>query len=203
TPSKPTYAASYRFKLDDTYIWIKEKGKRLFEDRESSVIMGTITPVHAQYFRKSNIAVLDQIKDENYLLPDLKQLIKNGRPFQLAIINLKNVPKINSEHGRDVGNMLMAQYITRLKQSFITESSDIYRLSGLEFAFTITDPRKMASLHNGVRSQENYLNMTMEYGSITAELEVFIGVAQMYDDAVNAQDLYQNAALALKTAQLP
>src|SRR5690606_26936823 len=203
TPTKPAYAISYRFKVEDNYIWVKEKGKRLFEDRESATIMGIISPIHASYYRKTNLEILDQIKDENYLLPDLKQLIKNGRPFQLAIINLKNIPKINEAHGRDVGNMLMAQYITRLKQSFVTESSDLYRLSALEFAFTITDARKMASLHNGIRAEDSYLNMAMEYGSITAELEVFIGIAQMYDDAVNAQDLYQNAARALKTAQLP
>src|SRR5690606_16139594 len=150
TPNKPAYAISYRFKVDDNYIWVKENGKRLFEDRYSSTFMGIISPIYAAYYRKTKLEILDKIKDENYLLPDLKQLIKNGRPFQLAIINLKNIPKINEAHGRDVGNMLMAQYITRLKQSFVTESSDIYRLSGLEFAFTITDARKMASLHNGI-----------------------------------------------------
>lgn len=203
TPNKQSYATSYRLLIDGSYVWVKEKGKRLFEDRKHAVIMGTITPIHAAHFRKSNIEILDNIKDENYLLADIKQLIKNGRPFQLAIINLKNIPKINELHGREVGNMLMGQYITRLKQSFVTESSDLYRLSGLEFALTITDARKMASLQNGLRAEENHLNMVMEYGSITAELEVFIGVAQMYDDAVNAQDLYQNASLALKTAQLP
>lgn len=203
TPNKPSYSLSYRLMIDGQYIWIKEKGKRLFEDQKTSVIMGIMTPLHSAHFRKTHIEILDTIKDENYLLPDLKQLIKNGRPFQLAVINLKNIPKINELHGREVGNMLMAQYISRLKTSFLTESSDIYRLSGLEFAMTITDARKMASLSQGIRAQENYLNMSIEYGAITAELEVFIGIAQMYDDAINAQDLYQNAATALKTAQLP
>lgn len=203
TPSKQSYAVSYRLMVDGQYIWVKEKGKRLFEDKKNAVIMGILTPTQTAHFRKSNLEILDQIKDENYLMPDLKNLIKNGRPFQLAIINLRNIPKVNELHGREVGNMLMAQYITRLKQSFVTESSDIYRLSGLEFALTITDARKMASLQNGLRAEENHLNMTIEYGSITAELEVFVGVAQMYDDAVNALDLYQNAALALKTSQLP
>ena len=65
----------------------------------------------------------------------LKALIKTTRPFQLAIINLKNIPKINELHGRDVGNMLMGQYINRLKQTFVTESADLYRLSGLEVCF--------------------------------------------------------------------
>ncbi|WP_025724938.1 sensor domain-containing diguanylate cyclase [Acholeplasma granularum] len=203
TPNKPSYSVSYRLHTDNQIIWIKEKGKRLFEDKQSAVIMGIMTPIHSQHFRKTGIEVLDSLKDENYILPDLKALIQSGRPFQLAIINLKNIPKINETHGREIGNMIMGQYIATLKQTFITESSDIYRLSGLEFVITITDQRKMASLYKGIKAEENHLNMTVDYGSITAELEVFIGIATMYDDAVNAQDLYQNAYQALKTAQLP
>ncbi|VEU83078.1 GGDEF domain-containing protein [Acholeplasma hippikon] len=203
TPNKQIYVVSYRLNVNGQQMWVKEKGKRLFEDKKNAVIMGIISPVNTSHFRKSGIEVLDTIKDENHLLPDLKSLIKNGRPFQLAILKLSNIPQINEMHGREVGNMLMAQYIAKVKQSFVTESSDLYRLSGLEFALTITDARKMASLYNGIRAEDNHLNMVMEYGAITAEVETFIGVAQMYDDAVNAQDLYQNAMRALKTAQLP
>lgn len=203
TPNKASYSVSYRLLVDGQSMWVKEKGKRLFEDKQNAVIMGIMTPMHSKHFRKTGIEILDTIKDENYILPDLKALIKTTRPFQLAIINLKNIPKINEMYGREVGNMLMGQYISKLKQTFVTESSDLYRLSGLEFVLTITDQRKMASLYKGIKAEENHLNMTIEYGSITAELEVFVGVAQMYDDAVNAQDLFQNASLALKTAQLP
>lgn len=203
TPNKASYVVTYRLLVDGQPVWIKEKGKRLFEDKQNAVIMGIMTPMHSKHFRKTGVEVLDSLKDENYILPDLKALIKTKRPFQLAIINLKNIPKINEMYGRGIGNMLMGQYILRLKQTFVTESSDLYRISGLEFALTITDQRKMASLHKGIKAEENHLNMTIEYGSITAELEVFVGVAQMYDDAVNAQDLFQNASLALKTAQLP
>lgn len=203
TPTKQIYVISYRLIINGQQVWVKEKGKRLFEDKKNAVIMGIINPINTAHFRKSGIEILDDIKDENHLLPDLKALIKNGRPFQLAIINLRNIPQINENYGREVGNMLMAQYISKVKQSFVTESSDLYRLSGLEFALTITDARKMASLFNGIRAEENHLNMVMEYGAITAEVEAYIGIAQMYDDAVNAQDLYQNAMRALKTAQLP
>ena len=38
--------------------------------------------------------------------------------------------------------MLMAEYIKKMRMSFVTESGDIFRLSGIEFAVTITDPRK-------------------------------------------------------------
>ena len=60
----------------------------------------------------------------------------------------------------------------------------------------------MTSLYKGIKAEENHLNMTIEYGSITAELEVFVGVAQMYEDAVNAQDLFQNASLGIKNCTI-
>lgn len=203
TQTKDTYKTSYRLLVDGQYIWVKEKGKRLFEDKSSSVIMGLISPMQQRHFRKTNIDVLDNIKDENYLIPDIQTLIKSKRPFQLAIFSLKNIPQINEEHGRSVGNMVMAQYVAKMKESFISESSDIYRLSGLDFAFTITDQRKMSILHSGIKSNEDYLNMNLQYGSLSVDLEVKIGIAQMYDDAINAEDLYQNAMLALKTANHP
>ncbi len=203
TMAKDSYQTSYRLMIRGNYVWMKEKGKRLFEDKNSAVIMGIITPMYAGHFRKSNIDVLDEIKDENYLSVDLKNLIKTQRPFQLAILRLANVPQINEKHGRDIGNMVMGHYINKIKQSFITESSDIYRLSGLEFALTITDPRKMGALKNGLRAEENHLNLSIEYGAIQVELEVFIGIAEMHTDAVNAMELYQNSMRALKTALNP
>lgn len=203
TVNKDAYATNYRIMIDGNYIWVKEKGKRLFEDKHSAVIMGIITPLSATSFRKTNIEILDNIKDENHLSVDLKNLIKTQRPFQLAIIKLANIPNINEKHGREIGNMVMGHYISKIKQSFVTESSDIYRLSGLEFALTITDPRKMGALKNGLKSDENYLNLSIEYGAIHVELEVFIGIAEMHTDAVNAMELYQNANRALKTAMNP
>src|SRR5690606_1452039 len=120
-----------------------------------------------------------------------------------AILKLANIPQINEKHGREIGNMVMGHYINKIKQSFITESSDIYRISGLEFALTLTDPRKMGALKNGLRAEENHLNLSIEYGAIQVELEVFIGIAEMYTDAVNAMELYQNTMRALKTAMNP
>ena len=142
TPNKASYSVSYRLLVDGQSMWVKEKGKRLFEDKQNAVIMGIMTPMHSKHFRKTGIEILDTIKDENYILPDLKALIKTTRPFQLAIINLKNIPKINEMYGREVGNMLMGQYISKLKQTFVTESSDLYRLSGLEFVLTNYRPKK-------------------------------------------------------------
>ncbi|MFA5691993.1 MAG: diguanylate cyclase [Acholeplasmataceae bacterium] len=196
TPGKSDYEVSYRLNLNDE-IWVSEKGKRLFDDRKHRIIMGTIKPIKTNHFRKTGVDILDEIKDEEYLIPYLNSLIKKERPFQLAIIKLNNIPEINEKFGRQIGNMAIGHYLTRISQTFLTESSDIFRLSGLEFAFTLTDQRKMALIKDGIMSKENYLNILLERGAIKFEVKAYIGIASMYSEAINANDLYQNTKIAL------
>ena len=201
--NKANYTASYRINLNGRLIWIKEKGKRLFEDVNSNTIMGIMTPMLGTHFRKTGLNSLDEIKDEHQLVADLNELIKRDRPFQLAVISLKNVPQINLENGREVGNMIMASYIEKIRSAFVSESSDIYRISGLEFAFTITDQRKMTTLKQAIQSEDNLFGLNMSYGAMDVNLEVSIGIANMYEDAKDAAGLYQASSSALKRAMQP
>jgi GGDEF domain-containing protein len=99
--------------------------------------------------------------------------------------------------------MLMAEYIKKLRTTFVSESGDIFRVSGIEFAVTITDPRKMDVLAQGIKSNKTFLNLVMQYGSISAELEVFAGIAVGGSDAHDEHKLYQASLQALKIAENP
>ncbi|TVP84872.1 MAG: diguanylate cyclase [Acholeplasmataceae bacterium] len=203
TINKKQYTTSYRVLVDGQYVWFKEKGKRLFEDQNAAVIMGTLNPVKTRHFKASNIDELDNLKDQNDLMVTMNQLFKNNKYFQLKVIHLKNMPKINELHGREVGNMLMAEYIRKLRATFVTEKGDIFRIGGIEFAVLVTDPRKMEVLANGIKSNKTFLNLKMQYGSISVELEVFAGIAIGGNDAHDEHKLYQAAAQALKIAENP
>ncbi len=201
--NKKQYSTSYRVKVNGRYLWFREKGKRLFEDHNSAVIMGTLNPMKTKHYLASNIDELDLLKDQNDMLVSMNQLFKDNRYFQLVVIRLKNMPKINETHGREVGNMLMAEYIKKLRTTFVTESGNIFRVSGIEFAITITDPRKMDVLANGIKSNPTFLNLAMQYGSLSAELEVFAGIAVGGSDANDEHKLYTSATQALKMAENP
>jgi GGDEF domain-containing protein len=201
--NKKQYSTSYRIMVNNRYMWFKEKGIRLFEDQHSAVIMGTLNPMKTKHYLASNIDELDKLKDHNEMMVSMNKLFKDNRYFQLVLIRLKNMPKINETHGREVGNMLMAEYIKKLRTTFVTESGDIFRVSGIEFAITITDPRKMDVLANGIKSNKTFLNLTMQYGSISAELEVFAGIAIGGSDAHDEHQLYQASLQALKIAENP
>jgi diguanylate cyclase (GGDEF)-like protein len=203
TAAKANYTITYRINLNGKEVWVKEKGKRLFEDSDSQSIIGVISVSSTTNFSKTNLAEIDNTQDEDHLLTDLNNLIKTGRIFQFAIINLYNVVEINQKYGRKVGNMIMNQYIAQLRQTLMSESSQIYRLSGLEFAFTITDERKMGTLRQFINTNTQFFNLTMTYGSLEVELKAKIGISTLSEDAHNANELYQNAYRALKTVMLP
>jgi len=203
TPNKTTYSASYRILVKGRYVWFKEKGKRLFEDNVGSIIMGTLNPIHNRHYMASNIEELDGIKEQHDLLVSMNKLFKNSRYFQLMLIELKNIPKVNDNHGREVGNMMMAEYIKKLKMSFVSESGDIFRVSGLVFAVTITDPRKMEVITSGVKTNPTFLNLSMQYGSLTVDLEVFAGIAVGGSDAHEEHELLDASRRALKMALNP
>ena len=203
TINKKQYSTSYRVMVNGRYTWFKEKGKRLFEDTHSAVIMGTMNPMKTKHFLSSNIDELDRLKDDHELMVSMNKLFRDNRYFHLVVFKLKNIPKINETHGREVGNMLMAEYVKKMRTSFVTESGDIFRMSGIDFAVTITDPRKIDILQNGIKSNKTFLNLVMQYGSISVELEVFAGIAIGGSDAHDEHKLYQAAMQALKIAENP
>lgn len=203
TVSNKQYSTSFRIMINGRYAWFKEKGVRLFEDTNVSIIMGTLNPMKTKHYLASNIDELDKLKDHNDMLVSMHKLFNDNRYFQLVVIRLKNMRLINEQHGREVGNMLMAEYIKKLRTTFVTKNGDIFRISGIEFAITITDPRKMEVFDNGIKATPKFLNLKMQYGSLSAELEVFAGIAVGGSDAADEHQLYTAATQALKIAENP
>ena len=56
---------------------------------------------------------------------DLIKLYKEERPFILMMINFFNIPDINGWRGRDVGNLMMADYVKNVKEKFLDENANI------------------------------------------------------------------------------
>lgn len=201
--SKQQYYIKFRILSRGNYIWVEERGKRIFEDQYTTTIMATLNPVAAKHFRPSNIEVLDKLGDYNDLLVKMNRLLSQDNYFYVLLLELKNIPNINEEFGWNVGNMLMAEYINKMYGTFITENGGMFRMTGLKFVVLVTDPRKMDVLQKGIRNNETFLNLSMQFGSIKAELEVFAGIAISKEDGAREEHLYQAAEEALKIAKNP
>ena len=203
TEEHPHYRITYRIKVNGQYEFVKESGKRIFEDSNSRVILGFAKKLKSKFFEKTNVEEVDMVKSFDDLMNDLDTLYREHRIFQLVCINLTTLPEINARSGRQVGNLIMGEYLKKLRDSFLTESSDIYRAGGLVFYFTITDNRKMELFRRAIESDHNAMNLTMNYGNIRAELKVNLGIAEATDDGLNKEELIRNCNLAINTALNP
>lgn len=201
TVRKQTYKTKYRFLKDGSYVWVDDKGKRIFEDKNSNIILGSFKLYENNGYERLGVDVLDNIKGENEIFSHLNNLLNNQRTFQLALFELSNIPTINKEYGREIGNMLILEYVKKLKMSFISESSDIFRVSGLIFAVTIVDPRKMELLRSGILQDSEFLNLPMNYGAISTKVEVSLGISSSYKDSKDVHKLYEMAHKALSVAK--
>lgn len=203
TVNNPKYSVSYRYRVGDNYIWLKESGKRIFDDRNANVILGYVKKIQTNHYERSSIPELDDIKGELDMMVSLKKLQDQRKFFQLAIIRLSNIPEINARHGRAVGNMMLGEYVRKLRSSFMSENSEIFRISGLEFAITITDPRKIDVLRKSLVNDDRIMNLKMAYGAIKEEVVVHMGIATAPEDTNNSDDLVICAIKALKMATNP
>lgn len=197
----PTYKIKYRYKVGYNFQYVSERGKKIFEKGSQSIV-SYINKYESSYFAKTNYKELDDVKSNDELVTDLNILYNNNMNFDLIAIRTTNLPDINNVHSRQIGDMILAAYIKEVKNSFITASSDMYRISGTDFLFTITDPRKMNFFKQGLESG-NGLNYALKLSKDNVVLEVNVGVAQSYNDGKNAQELIHNVKKALKTSINP
>lgn len=200
TVSNSTYEAKYRFKTAGGYTFIKEKGKRIFGKNGCDEVVGTIEIVRDKHFEKTNMTALDLVNDETKLMVDLEKLIRSNVSFEIVTFKMTNLPDINEKYGRSIGNMVLAEYIKAVKNNFANEDM-IYRLTGLEFVFILTDSRKMQILKRSFESG-NLTSLVMPYGSLEINVETNFGCAYN-DEVANAKDAVNATRNALRVSQLP
>ena len=203
THNKPFYDVKYRLLKNDKYIWVNERGKRLFDDKNSSIIIGFVDIVKSNEYEKLGIPEVDNCLTDKELKEDVEYLYKNKRTFELLAIRINNLPEINEKYGRSIGNMVLGEYIKKILYNIKTESSNIYRVTGIDFILTVTDPRKMQVLDKAFKVEAYPLNMKYNYGSEEIEVKATSGIAESYNDAEDSTTLISCAKRALKVASTP
>ncbi len=201
TVRKQTFKTRYRLLINGQYVWVDDRGKRIFEDKASNIILGSLNVVETSTYSKTGSDIVDSLKTEKELYYHLSELLKANKTFQIALFELANIPEVNKTYGRDIGNMLISEYVKKLKTSFMSESSEIFRISGLVFAVSLVDPRKMELLRTGVKNNPKFLNLEINYGAISTEVEVFLGVSSSHSEGKEVEILFERAQQALALAR--
>lgn len=200
TEAKPKYSVTYRTYRNGNYVWVKEHGKRLYDEDCNNMILGFVKPVESGGFEKSNTD-LDNMKTDIDLYKDLEYAFQNNRLFEIAIVNVSNIPEINGKYGRSIGNIMLNEYTRRLRQNFSCDQ--IYRISGLEFVLLISEARKMEMLKKTLESDSTCMDLDMDYGSIRETIRVQLGIAVGNEDGDTPERIVANAKKALSVAKNP
>ncbi len=196
TPNNPYFKIKYRLFYRGSYVWYQEYGKKVFTPN-SIAIISSLTKINTKHFMASNISELDIIPGEAELNYYIQNLLNQKTYFNCIYFKINNLKKINEENGRDVGNMILAQYITKMQNSFRDNSQNLFRLTGSEFMLVLSDPKKIALFKDGVNRRKDYLNLVAKFGAIDVFADVYAGVAVSLRDGENAKELLTNAKVAL------
>lgn len=173
----PTYDIKYRIKRLDTYVWVEEKG-RMFEFDKKQHLISTIKGIDIKLFPETSIHELDSLPSEQLMFQYLTQITKENEPFYLIMIQLTNIPDINQRFGREVGNLMISEYIKKMRYHFAKDVNSIFRITGIQFGLIIREPRKYEVLDRALKSGGDLVNLSLNIGGIQQIIYPNLGIVK-------------------------
>lgn len=175
TKKSPGFDMKYRFKRGGIYVWLEEKG-RVFEFEKKIHIISVIRAIDMKLFPETLIHEIDSLPTEQQLVQYLNQALKEPEPFYFIMIQLTNIPDINSRFGRDVGNLMIAEYVKKMRYHFAKDVNSIFRITGIQFALLIREQRKYDVLYRALQSGGELVNLMINIGGIQQVVYPNLGI---------------------------
>ncbi|HKL47368.1 MAG TPA: diguanylate cyclase, partial [Candidatus Izemoplasmatales bacterium] len=172
-----SYEIKYRIQTDDAYAWIIEKG-RVFNHAKVEHIISTFKPVNLKLFPDTLIEELDSLPYEDDLTKTLSVLRKEKQTFYLVMLHLTNIPDVNNRFGRDVGNLMIAEYVKNMRYHFAREKQTLFRITGIQFALIIKEDLKYQNLYRALTSGGDLINLKLSIGGIQQIIYPNLGVVR-------------------------
>jgi len=195
----PIYSTTYRVEKDGSTLWIKEVGKKIFMNKKISYI-SIVKPMDIKQFPDTEIEVLNNMPGYKEMYVEMQRLIKLKTPYNLILIQLTNIPKINDKYGRDVGDLMMGEYLKKTRFNFIKDNKSLYRMGGINFGLIIKDEKKYEILERALINGGDLLNLKMIFGGITQTLYPNLGVAESPYIGKSADKVLEEASEALSVS---
>lgn len=171
----PHYEVKYRIKRHQGFIWVIEKGY-LFTHQKKQYIVATLKAIDIKMFPETSIHELDSLPDENTLTQYLTQARKDKQTFYLVMMHLTNIPDINRRFGREVGNLMIAEYIKKMRYHFARDHHSMFRVTGIEFAIIISEEQKYEVLKRALLSGGDLINLHLTIGGIDQVVYPNVGI---------------------------
>ncbi len=193
----PVYTATYRVEKDGSSLWIKEVGKKIYMNNKTSII-SIVKPMDIKQFPDTEIEVLNNIPGYKKMYNEMQRLSKIKQPYNLVLIQLSNIPNINEKYGRDVGDLMMGEYLKKTRFNFIKDDISLYRMGGINYGLIVKDEKKYEILERALIGGGDLLNLKMIFGGITQTIYQNFGISESPYIGKNADKVIEEALEALK-----
>ena len=171
----PAFDLKYRVLRNGVYIWVEERAK-VFEFDKKIQLISMIKGIDMKLFPETLIHEIDSVPTEQHLIQYLTQASKEPEAYYLVMIQLTNIPDINQRFGRDVGNLMIAEYIKKMRYHFAKDMNSIFRITGIQFALIIKEQRKYDVLLRALQSGGDLINLAINIGGIQQVVYPNLGV---------------------------
>jgi GGDEF domain-containing protein len=171
----PAFDLKYRVNRENNYIWVEERGQ-VFEYDKKLQVISSIKGIDIKLFPETLIHEIDSLPTEQQMFQYLSQITKEPESFHLVMIQLTNIPDINSRFGRDVGNLMIAEYIKKMRFHFAKDVNSIFRITGIQFALIIKEQRKYDVLYRALQSGGDLINLMINIGGIQQVVYPNLGI---------------------------
>ncbi len=172
-----SFEMKYRIQRGNGYVWVNENVK-LFEFDKKLQIISTVRGIDIKLFPETSIHEIDSLPQEPQLFPYLNQIMKETEPFYVIMIHLTNIPDINQRFGREVGNLMIAEYIKKMRYHFAKDVNSIFRITGIQFALIIKEQRKYEVLLRALQSGGDLVNLQLNIGGIQQIIYPNLGIVK-------------------------
>jgi len=193
---QPTYSITYRVENNSEILWIKEVGKKLFLDKKESVV-SIIKPMDVKLYPETEADVLNQLPRFKTMYEEMQKLVRLKTQFHFVIIQLTNIPIINEKYGRDVGDLMMGEYLKKLRYNFIKDNLSLFRMDGIRFGLIIKDIKKFELLNRALTGGGDLLNLNLIFGGITQTLYPNLGISVCPFEGKSSDQVLNEAKEAL------
>ena len=154
------------------------------------------------YFKNMNYSTyidsLTNVINRENIINYTKELIANGNPFALAIINVDNFKLLNDSYGTHVGDIVLSQFATILKNGVGLDAL-VGRQNGDQFIAIFHGEHTYDSIHKRLKSlMDEHIRIKNDlFQSLNISITATIGCALFPSDASDYDTLLMKATKAL------
>jgi len=154
------------------------------------------------YFKNMNYSTyidsLTNVVNRENIINYTKELVANGKPFALAIINVDNFKLLNDSYGTHVGDIVLSQLASIIKEG-VGQDGVTGRQNGDQFMICFHGEHSYDLIHKKLKNlMDNYIRAKNDlFQSLNISVTVTIGCANFPSDASDYDTLLMKATKAL------